>query len=687
MTSERVDDVNLGYVRDLLDQYLASPESVDPEWRELFEHAENGLVDGHPAVHRLMELAGAVAVERPAPAEPAAAAPAERVEAEPPAAPEPSDVLLGAVAAAMALVKAHRMHGHLAAHLDPLGSEPPGDPALDPENLIPRLTPELQSQVPARVLRVAVPGATLADVLPRLRETYCGTLAYEIEHISSHERRVWLRQVIESGTYREPLPAEAKRHLLERLCEVEGFERYLHRAFIGQKQFSIEGLDVLVPMLDETLELAAASGARQVVLGMAHRGRLNVLAHVLGRPFEQLLREFEGEREIGAVTHKPEEGTGDVKYHLGASADRQTSSGEVHVVLASNPSHLEAVDPVVEGLTRADQTDHGGPAGAHDPTRALAVLIHGDAAFPAQGVVAETLNLQGVDGYATGGTLHVIANNQVGFTTDPEEGRSTRYSSDLAKGFDSPIIHVNADDPEGGGRGDPAGACLPRALPARRGRRSDRLPALRPQRAGRGGVHAAPHGEGDREPSAGPPDLRPRARRAGNRAGRRGAGAGRGRRGAAQAVSRGAQGRARGAGARPAEAGPRSPRSTSHRRRRGRAPSPERAAADRPRRLHDPPEARTPAGASPGDPRPRRRHRLGPSRGARVREPDRRGVPSGSRAGLRRGTFTHRHLVLHDFDTGEATRRCSTCPARRHRSRSTTRPLSEFAVLGFEYGY
>ena len=317
-----------------------------------------------------MELAGAVAVERPAAGRAAAAAPAERAEAEPPAAPEPSDVLLGAVAAAMALVKAHRMHGHLAAHLDPLGSEPPGDPALDPENLIPRLTPELQSQVPARVLRVAVPGATLADVLPRLRETYCGTIAYEIEHISSHERRVWLRQVIESGAYRRPLPAEEKRHLLERLCEVEGFERYLHRAFIGQKQFSIEGLDVLVPMLDETLELAAASGARRVVLGMAHRGRLNVLAHVLGRPDEQLLREFEGEREIGAVTHKPEESTGDVKYHLGASADRQTSSGEVHVVLASNPSHLEAVDPVVEGLTRADQTDHTGPAGAHDPTRA-----------------------------------------------------------------------------------------------------------------------------------------------------------------------------------------------------------------------------------------------------------------------------------------------------------------------------
>jgi 2-oxoglutarate dehydrogenase E1 component len=348
----------------------------------------------------------------------------------------------------MALVKAHRMHGHLAARLDPLGSEPLGDPALDPDNLIPRLTPELQAQVPAHVLRVAVPGATLADVLPRLRETYCGTLAYEIEHISGHERRVWLRQAIESGGYRKPLPVEAKRRLLERLGEVEGFERYLHRTFIGQKQFSIEGLDVLVPMLDETLELAAGEGARRVVLGMAHRGRLNVLAHVLGRPYEHILREFEGERSLAAVTHRSEEGTGDVKYHLGATAERQTAAGPLEVALASNPSHLEAVDPVVEGLTRAAQTDHDGPAHGHDPASALAVLIHGDAAFPAQGVVAETMNLQGLPGYTTGGTLHIVANNQVGFTTDPEEGRSTRYSSDLAKGFDSPIIHVNADDPE-----------------------------------------------------------------------------------------------------------------------------------------------------------------------------------------------------------------------------------------------
>ncbi|MDQ3992769.1 MAG: 2-oxoglutarate dehydrogenase E1 component, partial [Actinomycetota bacterium] len=355
--------------------------------------------------------------------------------------------LLGAVAAAMALVKAHRTHGHLAAHLDPLGSEPRGDPSLDPDRLEPTLTPELQARVPASVLRVHVDGETLADVLPRLRDTYCGTIAYEIEHIDDHEQRVWLRQAIESGRYRRPLSDDEKRRLLTRLTEVEGFELYLRRTFLGQKQFSIEGLDLLVPMLDEAIELAAADGAKQVVLGMAHRGRLNVLAHVVGRPYDAILREFEGERTIEAVTAYPEGGTGDVKYHLGMRSSRNTAHGEVGVTLMANPSHLEFVDPVAVGRTRAEQTDRTTREAQHDPKRALAILVHGDAAFPAEGVVAETLNLADLPGYTTGGTLHLIANNQVGFTTDPEEGRSTYYSSDLAKGFDIPIVHVNADAP------------------------------------------------------------------------------------------------------------------------------------------------------------------------------------------------------------------------------------------------
>jgi 2-oxoglutarate dehydrogenase E1 component len=336
----------------------------------------------------------------------------------------------------------------LAAHLDPLGAEPPGDPALEPERLVPKLTPELQARIPASVLRMYVPGKTLGDALPKLRETYTGTIAYEIEHISDHEKRVWLRQAIESGKYRTPLSADEKKQLLAELSRVEAFEQYLRRAFLGQKQFSIEGLDVMVPMLDETIGLAAENGAHEVVIGMAHRGRLNVLAHTLGLGYDSILREFEGERTIEAVVATEEGGTGDVKYHLGAEGMRSTAAGEITVTLAANPSHLEAVDPVVEGRARAEQTDRSTRFGLHDPSVALAVLIHGDASFPGQGGVAETLNLSALDGYSVGGTLHLIANNQVGFTTDPSEGRSTRYSSDLAKGFDVPIIHVNADDPE-----------------------------------------------------------------------------------------------------------------------------------------------------------------------------------------------------------------------------------------------
>ena len=356
--------------------------------------------------------------------------------------------LLEAVASAMALVDAIRSHGHLAARLDPLGSEPLGDPALEESELAVPLPAELQEQIPASILGVHVEGETLAEVLPRLREVYCGTIAYEIEHISDHAERAWLRRVIEAGKFRQPLPAEQRRALLVRLAQVEAFETYLRRAFIGQKQFSIEGLDVLVPMLDEAIERAAEGGTHEIVIGIAHRGRLNVLTHVVGRSYASILREFEGERTIDALVSDPEGGTGDVKYHLAASETRQTQAGEVQVTLAANPSHLEAVDPVVEGLARAEQTDRSRGAGIHDPTVALAILIHGDASFAGQGVVAETFNLHSVDGYSTGGTFHVIANNQVGFTTDPTEGRSTRYSSDLAKGFDVPIVHVNADDPE-----------------------------------------------------------------------------------------------------------------------------------------------------------------------------------------------------------------------------------------------
>ena len=445
-----VDGLNAGFAQALLDDYLENPAAVPAEWRELFESADAAMLEALPGLARLLEVARQGGNGAPATAAPRVEP--EAPERQPGPGPQPSPVvdeeLLAGVAAAMALVKAFRMHGHLAARLDPLGSEPPGDPALDPERLVPPLAPELQRRIPAKLLRLSLPGDTLSEVLPRLQDTYCGTIAYEIEHISDHEQRVWLRQAIESWRYRQPLDPEEKRALLARLTEVEALETYLRRAFLGQKQFSIEGLDVMIPMLDDSIELSAAEGAHEIVLGMAHRGRLNVIAHTLGRPYDIILREFEGERTIDAVGSDPEGGSGDVKYHLGARATRHTRSGDVTVTLSPNPSHLEAVDPVVEGAARARQTDRSGGAGIHNPTVAMPILIHGDASFAGQGIVAETLNLDGLDAYSTGGTLHVIANNQVGFTTDPTEGRSTRSASDLAKGYDVPIIHVNADDPE-----------------------------------------------------------------------------------------------------------------------------------------------------------------------------------------------------------------------------------------------
>jgi 2-oxoglutarate dehydrogenase E1 component len=363
-----------------------------------------------------------------------------------PSAP-PDEQLLQAVQAATSLVKAHRTHGHLAARLDPLGSEPEGDPALDPESL--GLTPELMARIPTSILRTYVPGDNLAEALPHLHDVYCGTIAYEIEHLGSHRQRVWLREHIESGTFRQPLTEDEKRALLRRLIEVDAFERFMHKAYLGQKQFSVEGLDMTVPMIDEMIQLAAGTGAREVVVGMAHRGRLNVLAHNLGRPYDTIFAEFEGASTLEAVTTLPQGGTGDVKYHHGAEGSYQLpDGGAIKVVLESNPSHLEFVAPVVEGAARAAQTARQGPHAHRDTDAAMPIVLHGDAAFPGQGVVAETFNLQALDGYAVGGTLHLIQNNQVGFTTDPEDSRSTRWASDPAKGYDVPIIHVNADDVE-----------------------------------------------------------------------------------------------------------------------------------------------------------------------------------------------------------------------------------------------
>jgi 2-oxoglutarate decarboxylase len=308
------------------------------------------------------------------------------------------------------------------------------------------------SRIPASILRIGVEGETLLEALPRMRESYCGPIGYQFEHISSHQQRIWLREMIETSAHRTPLSAEEKRALCSRLIQVFQFERYLQKAYLGQKMFSIEGLDVIVPMIDELVTLSRRSGAEEVVIGMAHRGRLGVLAHNLGRTVESILAEFEGAKafeQVKALAAIPHSGTGDVKYHHGAEGLFSTRDGEeIKVRMYPNPSHLEFVDPVVTGGARATQTAHSGPMLHHNASIAVPLLLHGDAAFPGQGVVAETLNLQSLEGYSTGGTIHIITDNQVGFTTDPDDERSTPYAADLAKGFNCPIIHVNADEVE-----------------------------------------------------------------------------------------------------------------------------------------------------------------------------------------------------------------------------------------------
>lgn len=421
---------NAGYVLELYDRYLADPHSVDDESRAFFATL-------NPA-----EVAVALA---PARASAATAAPA--------------NIDVNRVVGAAALAQAIREYGHLAASIEPLGTALPGAPELDPG--FHGIAEADLAVLPASVVGgpSAAGVATAAEAIARLRSTYMGTAGFDFDHIQVAAERLWLSDAVESRRFSTPLEAATKKALLRRLTEVEAFERFLHQTYLGAKRFSIEGNDVLVPILDEVVHGAAESGTREIVIGMAHRGRLNVMTHVLGKPYAAIIAAFEGKKKqavTGASKHLTggdyaDDSTGDVKYHLGARLLRgaQGMTVEVPLVLAPNPSHLEAVNPVVEGMVRAsqDKTDRPG-APERDPHASVAIALHGDAAFPGQGVVAETLNLASLRGYTTGGTIHIIVNNQIGFTTDPHDSRSTLYASDLAKGFEIPIVHVNADDPE-----------------------------------------------------------------------------------------------------------------------------------------------------------------------------------------------------------------------------------------------
>ena len=405
---------NAGYVLELYERYRRDPDSVDPATRE--------------ALARL-------------------APPAE--ESGPPAAgPAPAPAK---IAGTVNLAQAIRGYGHLAARLDPLNRPPHGDPSLEP-------AAHGLSEEDLRGLPASLVGCPSTDVCASAWEAvrallgiYAGTTGYRFRHIWDAKEREWLREAVESGRYRPPGDPVNPPALLERLTQVEVFERFLHRAFPGKTRFSLEGLDMLVPLLDELIGEAAEAGIGSIILGMAHRGRLNLLAHVLNRPARQILAEFKDPaRDQDLARRESMTWMGDVTYHRGAR--RALEGGEaVHLVVAMppNPSHLEFVNPVVEGMARAAgaRVNHPGVP-RFDHAVSLPILIHGDAAFPGQGIVAETLNLSRLCGYYTGGTIHIIADNQLGYTTEPYDARSTLYASDLAKGFEIPIVQVNADDPE-----------------------------------------------------------------------------------------------------------------------------------------------------------------------------------------------------------------------------------------------
>jgi multifunctional 2-oxoglutarate metabolism enzyme len=335
------------------------------------------------------------------------------------------------------LVNMYRVRGHLIADLDPLGrTEPHTHPELDPNHYGLTIW-DLDREFPTGGLA----GRTtmrLRDILGMLRDAYSRRVGVEYMHIQEPDQKAWIQERVE-GVGTEVAPSEQRR-ILERLNAAEAFERFLHTKYLGQKRFSLEGAESLIPMLDALLSEAADAGMAEAVLGTSHRGRLNVLANVIGKSYGQIFREFEGALDPSSV-----QGSGDVRYHVGATGVHNAPSGaRIALTLASNPSHLEAVDPVVEGMARAKEDAHG------DATRfsVLPVLVHGDAAFAGQGVVAETLNLSEVDGYDVGGTVHVVVNNQLGFTTSPESGRSSVYATDVAKMVQAPIFHVNGDDPE-----------------------------------------------------------------------------------------------------------------------------------------------------------------------------------------------------------------------------------------------
>ena len=416
---------NVPFIEELYEKYLVHPQSVPEEWREYFDRMQvlpgsaTKDVAHAPVVESFVQRAksGGFVEARTAPTEPVT--------------PERLQV------AALLLVTAYRIAGSRWATVDPLKRMPrPSIPELEPAYY--DLSEADLDQVVNSGSFVGLERVSLRTLVQALRDTYCRNIGFEYMFISDRAQRQWIQERIEPGRGTLQLEPEQQKRLLQKLTEAEQLERYLHTRYVGQKRFSLEGGESVIPSLDELIQRAGRLGVQEIVIGMAHRGRLNVLVNVLGKMPKELFLEFEGK----AAQELP---SGDVKYHNGFSSDISTAGGPVHLSLAFNPSHLEIVNPVVEGSVRARQRRRDDKTG----DQVLPILLHGDAAFAAQGVVMETLNLSGTRGYGTGGTVHQIVNNQIGFTTsDPRDARSTIYCTDVAKMVEAPIFHVNGDDPE-----------------------------------------------------------------------------------------------------------------------------------------------------------------------------------------------------------------------------------------------
>src|SRR5664280_1795547 len=445
---------NAGYIEDLYAKYESDPAAVDAEWREFFKSLKDAGADVvnsargaswkkpnwplRPDGDLVSALDGQWAeTEKKLGEKISTAAKAKGVEIS---STDVQQATRDSIHALM-LIRAYRIRGHFHAKLDPLALEP----EKNEEELDPRSYGFTEADLDRRIFLDMVLGlefASMREIAAILRRTYCQTIGIEFMHISNAAQKAWIQERIEGRDKEITFTREGKRAILNKLVESEGFEKFLDVKYTGTKRFGLDGAESLIPALEQIIKRGGNLGVKEIVVGMPHRGRLNVLTQVMGKPHRALFHEFKG----GSANPDAVEGSGDVKYHLGASSDREFDNNRIHLSLTANPSHLEIVDPVVLGKVRAKQDQHGDPPDQR--ISVLPLLMHGDAAFAGQGVVAECFALSDLKGYRTGGSLHFIVNNQIGFTTYPRYSRSSPYPSDVAKMIDAPIFHVNGDDPE-----------------------------------------------------------------------------------------------------------------------------------------------------------------------------------------------------------------------------------------------